>query len=161
MFSFKQLQQLIIGQEETIETLKNADKVSSETLNLCNILQQEITRMQFYLTLYYKTRLRKIHQIARCQEGDISTLSTEEVKLYNEYKSLRKDYLENSGIFDPVSEQKPSMGSFVFVRVLSTIDDFKITPDDEEGLELNKGEIFLFPYNSVHNFINTSLLELI
>lgn len=124
-----QFKQMIINQEQAISNLKNQASVSSTTLMQCQIFQVEISRIKYYLTLYHKTRLMKVHQMARKGCKDTSKLTSEESQLFNAYKSLRENYLHDAGISDPSTDPKQNMSSFVFVRVLIHVDNFKIHPE--------------------------------
>ncbi|EMD48022.1 Hypothetical protein EHI5A_129180 [Entamoeba histolytica KU27] len=156
-----QFKQMIFNQQQIIANLKNQTDVSSITLMQCQTFQIEISRIQYYLTLYSKTRLRKIHQMARCNSNDTSKMTSDENTLFEKYKLLRNEFLQKSQIFEPKAEAKPDMSTFVFVRILTNVDNFKIHPDDEYVFEMQKGEVYLFPYYSVHDFINTNTFELI
>ena len=164
----ERINKLIVEREEEIKKLKSGNEVSSDTLSLCQILSIDISRMKYYLTYYQKIRLMKIQKMINnyingYSSEDVSKLSEEERAFFKSVVENRKSYFEKQGLNSTEFENKSKEmeSNFVFVRVLSDIEDFKISDNDEEELELQKGQIFLLPYTSVKGFINTNTLELI
>ena len=152
---------MIEKQKNEISSLKQLGDLGNETLTHCQIYEMEIQRIEYYITLYTKTRLRKIHEMALCGEKDTNKMTAEEYKLFMKYKEIRASFYEKSGLNNPDGEERKNQNKFVFVRVLVNVEQFKIHPDDEEPIELEKGDIYLLPYKSVSDFINTNTFELI
>ena len=153
---------MISTQENTIKKLKDSNDVGSETLLHCQIYEMEINRIEYYLTLYTKTRLRKIHEMVKNGITEhLNKMTRNESELYKKYQELHKKFFEKSGVENPEFQNTLDDNRYVFVRILKEIDNFKIHPDDEDAIQMNPGEIYLLPYKSIHDFVNTDSVELI
>ncbi|ELP95018.1 hypothetical protein EIN_252320 [Entamoeba invadens IP1] len=157
--------QVILNQEQVVEGLMDQNVINGTLLMQVNLVKQEITRINYYITLYLKVRLSKVLQMARMGSNDTAKLTPEENTVFLAYSTIRNDYMTASGL--TIQEKKPvnleikRNSSYVFVKILSPISNFKISPDDEEGFYLEKNAIYLFPYSSVAEFVNSDYLELI
>ena len=74
---------MINTQRKLIQDMKENGDVSSETLNHCQIYEMEIQRIEYYITLYTKTRLRKIHELSLLSLSDENNTNSNSVNNSN------------------------------------------------------------------------------
>jgi len=152
----QKIRESINDQENVIEDYTRLDEQF-----VANLLRFEISRIKYVLRDYYRIRLFKIekyHFHIKMDEDELAKLSNEEKKHCLRYSDICTKHYTNSFLkFIPNSvnslkeddiDTKPNLDKYVFCRILENIGN--IATHDGDSVNLQEGETWLLPYQTIH-----------
>ncbi|KAF9284579.1 GINS complex subunit [Linnemannia elongata] len=172
------IQRLLVRIEEQTLLVEELDPRNDTSVILSILYQTELERVKFVLRSYLRTRISKIERFCAYVLSDGPTrkrLSRAELHYAENYSRATRQHYQNSFLSSlPQSLQsqeeavfsrklsmvsQPSLDEAVFCRIAEDIGDYQL--DEDETVELEKGQIYIFKYRSVRTLLHRRQIHLI
>ncbi|KAF9365121.1 GINS complex subunit [Mortierella sp. NVP85] len=164
--------------EEQMAVIDELDSGDDTSMIISILYQTELERVKFVLRSYLRTRISKIekhYQYILADPASKRRLSRAEAMYAENYSRVTRQHFHTSilaslptslqGQDDTVFDRKlsmvpqPKLDEAVFCRIVEDIGDFQL--DEDETVELEAGQIYLFRYRTVRGLLQRGQIELI
>ena len=146
----------------------------------CSLYQMEVNRLNYIVTSYHRTRLRKIQQYPMhiYRDNELKQrLSKAEFSFLTDYIDLISGHLEQTVTnhlpkqFQSLTDEgslgsvsmipHPNLNKYVFIKAKEDIGDVEIV-DGPEGVQtINKDDVFAVIYEPIEHLLLDNKIELI